>query len=471
AILQPQWSDPLYLLMAAGAFLSSSSHQVVPILHLGRFDLATRVAEHELGRIARFATVADGVHTAIMRQMAFLATLWGGIREDELRPSIENLLEIRGDHLPEGPGQTERKLVEALPSATSGNTEKENSALQMAPILPDIVGEAALVIEGKLLTDQQFREILKMAEGINFIQATASLIRTVQDFSPDGEESAIHWLDYLRQNSESNPDQLKWIAMQLPPATIALLRYRVDVLSSLLGVDSEIGETEEARIQNSLAVYFGELGKRDEALESARRAVEIRERLTESKPDAFLPDLAVSLNNLSNRLSDVGQRDEALEFARRAVEIYERLAESKPDAFLPDLASALNNRSVYLSDVGQRDEALESARRVVEIRERLAESKPDAFLPDLAVSLGALGSVYRGMEKEVEARDQFSRAIQILTPHFKAIPGAFAQLIQNLTRDYLQSCEALNEEPDAELLGPVVEVFKALQSEGDTQTG
>ncbi|MFK0052947.1 tetratricopeptide repeat protein, partial [Streptomyces sp. NPDC091025] len=77
---------------------------------------------------------------------------------------------------------------------------------------------------------------------------------------------------------------------------------------------------------------------REEALAAVARAVEIRETLVEQRPDAFLPDLASSLNNQSNRLAGLGRREEALAAVARAVEIRETLVEQRPDAFLPDLA-------------------------------------------------------------------------------------------------------------------------------------
>jgi hypothetical protein len=47
-------------------------------------------------------------------------------------------------------------------------------------------------------------------------------------------------------------------------------------------------------------------------------AAEIRRRLAEAAPDAYLPDLASSLNNLAIRLSEVGRRAEALAPATEA---------------------------------------------------------------------------------------------------------------------------------------------------------
>jgi hypothetical protein len=47
--------------------------------------------------------------------------------------------------------------------------------------------------------------------------------------------------------------------------------------------------------------------------------------------------LAVSLNNLGNRLSELGRREEALAAAQEAVAIRRQLAQQHPEAFLPDL--------------------------------------------------------------------------------------------------------------------------------------
>jgi len=43
---------------------------------------------------------------------------------------------------------------------------------------------------------------------------------------------------------------------------------------------------------------------REDALAASQEAVDIRRQLAAARPDAFLPDLAMSLNNLGNRLSE-----------------------------------------------------------------------------------------------------------------------------------------------------------------------
>ncbi|MGE5257784.1 MAG: tetratricopeptide repeat protein [Hyphomicrobiales bacterium] len=70
---------------------------------------------------------------------------------------------------------------------------------------------------------------------------------------------------------------------------------------------------------------------------------------------AFLPDLAMSLNNLGIRYSEVGRRQEAVAPTEEAVTIHRKLAETNP-AFLPDLATSLNNLGISYSEVGRQDD-------------------------------------------------------------------------------------------------------------------
>jgi tetratricopeptide (TPR) repeat protein len=100
--------------------------------------------------------------------------------------------------------------------------------------------------------------------------------------------------------------------------------------------------------------------RRDEALPVAEEAVTLRRRLAEANPDAYLPDLAASVNNLAVSLADVGRREEALPVAEEAVTLRRRLAEANPDAYLPDLATSVNNLANRLTDLG-RPERIDDA--------------------------------------------------------------------------------------------------------------
>ncbi|MGY1937539.1 P-loop NTPase, partial [Nocardia gipuzkoensis] len=71
---------------------------------------------------------------------------------------------------------------------------------------------------------------------------------------------------------------------------------------------------------------------------------------TSDQPPETNRDLASSLNNLSNRLSELGRHEEGLAAAEEAAGIYRKLAETRPDAYLPDLAMSLNGLAVRLGD-------------------------------------------------------------------------------------------------------------------------
>jgi tetratricopeptide (TPR) repeat protein len=60
------------------------------------------------------------------------------------------------------------------------------------------------------------------------------------------------------------------------------------------------------------------LGRREEALAAAQEVVDIRRDLARARPEAFTPDLAMSLNILANVLSALGRREEALAAAQEA---------------------------------------------------------------------------------------------------------------------------------------------------------
>jgi tetratricopeptide (TPR) repeat protein len=93
-------------------------------------------------------------------------------------------------------------------------------------------------------------------------------------------------------------------------------------------------------------------------------------RLAARNADAFQPDLAMSLNNLSVDLSDLGQREDALAASHEAVELYRQLVARNGEAFQPDLATSLSNLGTRLSDLGRHEEALAAQREAGQLRSK-----------------------------------------------------------------------------------------------------
>ncbi|MEU2616530.1 tetratricopeptide repeat protein, partial [Micromonospora sp. NPDC007271] len=146
---------------------------------------------------------------------------------------------------------------------------------------------------------------------------------------------------------------------------------------------------------NNHALRLAEAGRRDEALAASQEAVDLYRGLAAGNRDAYLPDLATSVNNHAVRLAGAGRRDEALAASQEAVDLYRGLAAGNRDAYLPDLAGSVSNHALRLAEVGRRDEALAASQEAVDLRRGLAAGNRDAYLPDLAASLWNIGYVAR----------------------------------------------------------------------------
>ena len=123
---------------------------------------------------------------------------------------------------------------------------------------------------------------------------------------------------------------------------------------------------------NNLGNMLGELGRREEALQAAQEAVDIRRRLAETRPDAFLPNLAMSLNNLGTMLSQLGRREEALQAAQEAVRTLLPFFERLPAAYARWMATMAKRYVVFAEENGSEGDQ-ELMRRVMGVFKKLEE--------------------------------------------------------------------------------------------------
>jgi tetratricopeptide (TPR) repeat protein len=122
---------------------------------------------------------------------------------------------------------------------------------------------------------------------------------------------------------------------------------------------------------------------------------------------------AANLTGLSVGLSSLGRREEALAAIGEAVTIYRGLAEARPDAFLPDLAMSLSNHSVQLSAVGRPEDALTAIEAAIAIRRELARARPVTFAPRLRSSLILKAELLQSMGRRSNAEIAFAEARQL----------------------------------------------------------
>src|SRR5215831_4502698 len=467
---EEKWSgDPLFLMMAG---LVAGAVGVKSALALTRTDIATTIAQRELDRIGRIAAGAgiDSInrqHPGFPAQhMAVLATLCQGMSLGGARTLIEEESKRLGSVV--NVNATVAALRDGLPGAGDGP--------EIVPILPDIVGEAAIILwlgNGGVLSGLGIEPQASVHRAASTALGRTSqvLVRTAQDFAAAGRDEPVRLLYAIAQGSEADVGALMVIATEIPDRTIALRALAVDLtgliadrLRNFVSVETgeEAAEVVHALLSQWLAnlgVRLGALGRREEALAASQEAVAIYRRLAETRPDAFLPDLASSLNNLGIRLSNLGRREEALAASQEAVAIRRRLAETRPDAFLPDLASSLNNSGAMLSNLGRREEALAASQEAVAIYRRLAETRPDAFLPDLASSISVTSDALAALNRHGEAAQAATLALEILAPFVERYPQTYRDLARTIGADVLRYSEAAGQRPDDALLARVAKAL------------
>ncbi len=189
---------------------------------------------------------------------------------------------------------------------------------------------------------------------------------TLHALEEEGGDQALDFLD--RTTEDADPASLGHALGTLAGAAAenrakdSSLRERaVRWLQHILEADPR------RRCPIAFQVALGELGDRLRAGELGTALA----RVAEEHPDVFLPDLARSLNNLGVFLSALGRRQEALELARQAVEIFLALAERWPEAFAGRLATAVRTLEQALPDGAQDQGGQALLRKAQALLERL----------------------------------------------------------------------------------------------------
>ncbi len=405
--------EPLFLAIAG---IYAARLGVAEAVALPADALALAVAADELLRI-RKVWVAKGRPAEaddFAVHMAALATLCGGLSRADAETAI-------------------RRERDALDCGSIGDTPRVRDAMAdalrgpqggIAPIQPDILGEAAMILAWKETSVAE--AAITRALPTHRAPVVLAVIGAAQDFAIHGRQAPVAWLRAVLEATSERSD-LEALANALPHATVELREAAVAINEKLLTLPPAHAGDEawRALTLNNLSTHLSGLGRREAALAASEEAVAIRRRLAAARPDEFLPDLAASLNNLSADLSRLGRLEAALAAIEEAVAIRRRLAAARPDEFLPDLARSLNNLSNGLSDLGRREEALAAIEESVAIRRRLAAARPDAFLPGLAMSLNNLSVDLNGAGRREEALAAIEEAVAIRRSLAAARPDAF----------------------------------------------
>lgn len=192
-----------------------------------------------------------------------------------------------------------------------------------------------------------------------------------------------------------------------------------------------------AELQNVVGIALANLGRREPALTAIQEAVDLCRNLAATRPDAYRPELAGSLTNLSNALTILGRREPALAAAEEAVDLYRDLAAANPDRYRPYLATSLNNLANALNNLGRRERGLTVIEEAVRLYRVLAATDPDAYRPDLAGSLNNLSDALRDLGRPsaalTAAKEAFTLFSELAAAHPDVYSPDLAGLLNNLS--------------------------------------
>lgn len=116
---------------------------------------------------------------------------------------------------------------------------------------------------------------------------------------------------------------------EIPDQTVSLREVAAWVFATLIahlpaGSDEKI-LSERARLLNNLGIRLGALGRREEALEATKEAVEHYTQLVEALPAAFMQNFLISVRSLTRRLAELEHAPELDPTLVAAAELIERL--------------------------------------------------------------------------------------------------------------------------------------------------
>lgn len=177
----------------------------------------------------------------------------------------------------------------------------------------------------------------------------------------------------LKTNIETESVQLNY-----PYATVAEYLYNKSN-STYQNKSTTDNKTALSGALTAYAICLARIGRYDEAIEYDKKALEIYNKLAMLNPDKYEPKLAMSLNNLANRLGNLGEYSQAIEYAKQSHNIYKKLATHNPDTYEPNLAMSHHNLANRLIDMGDYEQAQQYSKQATETYEQLALRYPDKF--------------------------------------------------------------------------------------------
>lgn len=182
-----------------------------------------------------------------------------------------------------------------------------------------------------------------------------------------------------------------------------------------------------ARCLSILGIRLSDVGRLGEAEKCLKEAYDIRVTLARENPKTFLCNESMWLNGFGIRDSSLGRSEEALDSANDAVRIFRRLSSRNPSAFGPYWARSLTRRGYWLHKLGRHGEGLRAARNALRVYRHLASPLPQEFRSEQAKALNNLGVQLGDLGLHEAALENLNESMEI----YRELDGKYSPEIQH----------------------------------------
>ncbi len=352
--------------------------------------------------------------------LAAVVTLCGGLDESAAHAMIAEESAALHQAIPSG---STSAAYSALHQALPGNGGA------IAPLLPDILGEALILQAFKALPDKGTATLTRASHRARRA-VFDTVIRCGRDFIIRGHGLPLDWLKQLHAESEGDLWALVDLVEALPHETVELRKIASEITQSLV-VKARVVNAPAllALALNNLSNRLADLGQSLKALVAAEESVRVCDQLDAENSEAHRPIRAMALNTLSNCRAELGDRKGALVAVEESIKIYRTLLVQNAVAFWPDLAGTLNTLSLRHAGLHQQPEALDAAEESVRIYNMLDAENSEALRPNLTGVLNNLSGYLVACGKRTEALSAAERGCDLCKALYAQNPAAFRPLL------------------------------------------
>ena len=269
---------------------------------------------------------------------------------------------------------------------------------------------AKFVQRNKAVTAAAALVLLSLLAGIIATTWQAHRAKTEEMAAKAAKARAERRFNDVRQLAHSVLFDYHDAIKDLPGATRVRERLVKDALNYLDSLSREAGG--DFALQRELAAayervgdvrgqaYSASLGDRAGALDSYKKALQIRESLLKAAPQDAQSrrDMAATYRKIGNQLLETTEAAQGLENLRRSIALYSAVAAEQPANrdVQRELAVAYNDLGLALEDRGDMAGALQHHQRAAKVREELLAAEPGNLQAqrDLSVSYVNTGRAF-----------------------------------------------------------------------------